>query len=83
MSDMVEASGLSVARELHDFVVGEALPGTGVEAAAFWTGLAAIVQDLAPKNAELLAKRAALQEKIDAWHRANGAPADLAAYRAS
>jgi len=82
MSDMVEASGLSVARELHDFVVGEALPGTGVEAAAFWAGFAAIVQDLAPKNAELLAKRAALQEKIDAWHRANGAPADLAAYRA-
>ncbi|PSJ57934.1 malate synthase G [Pseudaminobacter soli (ex Li et al. 2025)] len=82
MSDMIEASGLRIARELHDFVVQEALPGTGVEAAAFWAGLSAIVHDLAPRNRELLAKRDAMQEKIDAWHRANGAPADMAAYRA-
>jgi malate synthase len=82
MSDMIEASGLRIARELHDFVVQEALPGTGVEAAAFWAGLSAIVHDLAPRNRELLAKRDAIQEKIDAWHRENGAPADMAAYRA-
>ena len=36
--------------------------------------------DLAPKNRALLAKRDAIQEKIDAWHRENGAPTDLAAY---
>ncbi|MDH6231014.1 malate synthase [Mesorhizobium soli] len=82
MSDMIEASGLRIARELHDFVVQEALPGTGVEAAAFWAGLSTIVHDLAPRNRELLAKRDAIQEKIDAWHRENGAPSDMAAYRA-
>jgi len=82
MGDMIEASGLRVARELHDFVVEEALPGTGVDAAAFWAGLSAIVHELAPKNRELLARRDAIQEKIDAWHRENGAPLDMAAYRA-
>ena len=59
MSGMIEASGLRIARELHDFVAQEALPGTGVDAGidAFWAGFSAIVHDLAPKNRALLAKR--------------------------
>ena len=82
MSDRLPIAGLSVARELHDFVNDEALPGTGVDQAKFWAGFAAIVHDLAPKNRALLARRDALQEKIDAWHRDNGAPADLDVYTA-
>lgn len=81
MSDTIEASGLRIARELHDFVVQEALPGTGVDAGAFWAGFSAIVHDLAPKNRDLLAKRDAIQGKIDDWYRENGAPVDMAAYR--
>lgn len=81
MTDRVEIAGLRIARELHDFVVNEALPGTGIAADAFWTGLSAIVHDLAPKNRALLAKRDAMQEKIDAWYRANGAPIDMEAYK--
>ncbi|CAN7143766.1 malate synthase G [Mesorhizobium caraganae] len=81
MTDRVEIAGLRIARELNDFVNGEALPGTGIAADAFWTGLSAIVHDLAPKNRALLAKRDAMQEKLDAWYRANGAPIDMEAYK--
>ena len=49
---------------------------------AFWNGFSAIVHDLAPKNRALLAKRDAMQEKIDAWYRDNGAPIDMEAYKA-
>ena len=70
--ERVEAGGLKVDKELHDFIVEEALPGTGISADAFWSGLGAIVRDLSPKVAELLKKRDALQEKIDAWHKARG-----------
>ena len=60
----------------------EALPGTGIDAGGVLAGFRQIVHDLAPKNRALLAKRDALQDQIDAWHRDNGAPSDLAAYQA-
>ncbi len=83
MAEKMRIGGLDVAAELKAFVEGEALPGTGVAPAAFWAGYEAILKDLAPRNAALLAERDALQAKIDAWHRANPAkPIDLAAYRA-
>ncbi|RYJ04305.1 MAG: malate synthase G [Acetobacteraceae bacterium] len=83
MADRVEVAGLSVARALRDFLDNEALPGTGVTPERFWTSYAAILRDLAPRNAALLAKRNDLQAKIDAWHAAHPArPVDLAAYTA-
>ncbi|MEQ1937601.1 malate synthase G [Mesorhizobium sp. CN5-321] len=81
MTDRIEIAGLRIAPELHAFVAGEAIPGTGVDADAFWNGFSELVHDLAPKNRALLKKRDDIQEKIDAWHRANGAPSDLAAYK--
>lgn len=83
MMDRQTVSGLKVARVLHDFVVSEALPGTGVSPEVFWGGLAAILRDLTPKNRALLAKRDALQDRIDAWHRERaGKPHDAAGYEA-
>ena len=82
MTDRIEIDGLRIARELHDFVVAEALPGTGLDAARFWADFSAIVHELAPKNRALLATRDEMQARIDDWHRANGAPSDLAAYKA-
>ena len=79
--ERVTRAGLQVAAVLADFVETEALPGTGVAAGDFWEGLAGILQDLAPVNRALLAKRDRLQTLIDEWHRANGAPSDMAAYR--
>ncbi len=79
----IEAHGLKVDPDLHQFITEEALPGTGITADRFWSALAGLVADFGPRNAALLAKRADLQAKIDAWHEANPArPIDLAAYKA-
>ncbi|MCG7631073.1 malate synthase G [Gordonia McavH-238-E] len=69
MSDRITVNGLQVATVLHDFINNEALPGTGVDADAFWAGAASVITDLAPRNRELLAVRDDLQSKLDAWHR--------------
>ncbi len=82
MTDRIEIAGLRIARPLHDFVVGEALKGSGIEAEKFWAGFSEILHDLAPKNRALLAKRDDLQAQIDQWYRNNGAPNDMEAYKA-
>ncbi|MBP1858822.1 malate synthase G [Rhizobium herbae] len=76
----IEKNGLKIDADLHAFLVSEALPGTGIEADHFFAAFSEIVHDLSPKNRALLAKRDALQEKLDAWYRHNGAPVDMAAY---
>ena len=79
----VDASGLQVAQPLHDFIRDAALPGTGLDPAAFWAGFAAIIRDLAPPNRALLQKRDAMQAAIDAWHKQHSArPVDAVAYHA-
>ncbi|MBS3961265.1 MAG: malate synthase G [Sandarakinorhabdus sp.] len=76
------AGRLQVASALYDFVNHEVLPGTGIESAPFWAGFEALVADLAPKNAALLAERDRLQAELDRWHRAHPGPiTDMPAYR--
>ena len=83
MTARTQVHGLQVANELHGFINQQLLPGTGVDPAAFWQGFDAIVADLAPKNAALLAERDRLQSELDTWHKANPGPiTDMAAYRA-
>ena len=69
MSAMSEINGLKVASVLKTFIDEEALPGTGVESEAFWSGFAKILEDLAPKNRKFLQAREELQSQIDAWHK--------------
>jgi malate synthase len=79
----VDRSGLKVAELFANFIEAEALPGTGVTAAAFWDGLAGMVRDFGPKNRAFLEKREALQSQIDLWHlERKGQDHDAAAYRA-
>ena len=83
MTERLYRAGLQVDAVLVRFVEDEALPGTGIEAGTFWSGLAGLLADFAPQNRALLAKRDALQAKIDAWHVARrGQPHDHAAYKA-
>ncbi|KUZ77971.1 malate synthase G [Burkholderia ubonensis] len=80
---MIDHDGLQVADALSQFIENEALPGTGIDKAAFWRGFSALVHDLAPRNRELLAERDRLQQELDTWHRAHPGPVrDHAAYRA-
>ncbi|MFY0310312.1 malate synthase G [Leisingera sp. D0M16] len=79
----VEKQGIQVAPELADFIEKQALPGTGVDAAVFWKGLAELVNGFGPENRALLAKRDEIQARIDAWHIANrDKPHDHEAYKA-
>ena len=83
MVERVSVHGLQVARELHDFVVQKALPGSGVDAEKFWSGFAALATEHMPTNRALLATRDRLQAAIDAWHRENPErPVDLVDYTA-
>ncbi|MCU0967939.1 MAG: malate synthase G [Rubrivivax sp.] len=70
----IRVHGLQVAAVLKDFVDTRVLPGTGIDTDAFWRGFDAIVHDLAPRNAALLAERDRLQAEIDAWHRKHPGP---------
>ena len=81
MVERVSVHGLQVARELHDFVVRKALPGSGVDAEKFWAGFAALATSQMPTNRALLATRDRLQAAIDTWHRENPErPVDLVDY---
>ena len=83
MTERVQRGGLRVAAVLDELVAERMLPGTGMDAGAFWAGFEAIVEDLTPQNRALLAKRETLQEQIDAWHRQRGGQRhDPAAYKA-
>ncbi len=82
-SDRTSTHGLQVATVLKTFVDQQVLPGTGLQADAFWQGFAAIVSDLSPKNAALLAERDRLQSELDAWHAKHPGPIkNMAKYRA-
>ena len=68
MADRIQLGGLQVANEIFDLVANELTPGTGVSVEHFWTSFEEILNDLAPKNRELLQTRENLQGQIDAWH---------------
>ena len=57
MTERTAIHRLQVATPLFRFIEDKVLPDTGVDSATFWKGFDAIVHDLAPKNAALLAER--------------------------
>ncbi|MBB5322394.1 malate synthase G [Marinobacter oulmenensis] len=82
MTERVQIGGIQVAKNLYDFVNSEAIPGTGIEPEKFWAEFDKIVNELAPRNRDLLAKRDAIQEKMDSWNREHkGQKLDMAEYK--
>ncbi|SDB47512.1 malate synthase [Desulfonatronum thiosulfatophilum] len=80
--DFVHVGNLRIAKPLHDFIDKEAAPGSGLDAEHFWSTLEALVRELGLRNAELLAKRDALQAAIDQWHQNNsGLSFDPSSYK--
>ncbi|MGM0953331.1 MAG: malate synthase G [Pseudomonadota bacterium] len=83
MTERVEIGGIQVAKNLYDFVNSQAIPGTGIDPDKFWAEFDKIVNELAPRNRELLAKRDDIQEKMDSWNREHkGQKLDMAEYKA-
>lgn len=76
MSNRVSVGGLQVASVLHRFVSEEALPGSGIDESAFWSGFEVMLTDLVPRNRALLARRDELQTALDEWHTRNPGPVD-------
>jgi malate synthase len=66
MTHEIRSSALDVEPILRRFIDEEALPGTGLDPAAFWAGFEALLRELTPENERLLARRDQLQALIDA-----------------
>ncbi len=71
-STYIEKSGLKVDSQVVEFIEGNALPGTGVAADDFWTGMSDLVNGFGDENRALLAKRTEIQGQIDAWYKEQG-----------
>ena len=59
---------LSIDPALEALVREEIIPGLGLDAEDFWNSFSQILNDLTPRNRELLEKRDRIQQQIDDWH---------------
>ncbi len=83
MTQYATRAGIEADPKLADFIETEVLGPLSRDVDGFWQGFAALLEEFAPRNAALLAKREELQAKIDAWHGEHaGKPHDGGAYRA-
>ena len=73
---------LSIDPALEALVREEIIPGLGLDAEDFWNSFSQILNDLTPRNRELLEKRDRIQQQIDDWHlNRMGKPHDPQAYQ--
>ena len=82
MSERITCAGLQVDAALHQLLVAEIAPGTGVSADDFWQSMASVLAEMMPRNKALLATRHNLQAQLDAWHQEHpGDPENPDTYR--
>ena len=78
----VTIGSLSIDPALEALVREEIIPGLGLDAEDFWNSFSQILNDLTPRNRELLEKRDRIQQQIDDWHlNRMGKPHDPQAYQ--
>ena len=78
----VTIGSLSIDPALEALVREEIMPGLGLDAKDFWNSFSHILNDLTPRNRELLEKRDRIQQQIDDWHlNRMGKPHDPQAYQ--
>ncbi|GIR60696.1 MAG: malate synthase G [Pseudomonadota bacterium] len=78
----VTIGSLSIDPALEALVREEIMPGLGLDAEDFWNSFSHILNDLTPRNRELLEKRDRIQQQIDDWHlNRMGKPHDPQAYQ--
>ena len=71
MTETLKYGGLTVAKELDDFLRNEIVDGLDVNADEFWSSLEDILNSFGLRNRDLLKKREVMQSQIDTWHIAN------------
>lgn len=82
MTARIQKGGLQIAQELYNLVSNDIAPGTGVDADHFWSEFEAVLNEFAPINKALLARRDVFQTQIDDWHQARAdQPHDAGAYK--
>ena len=64
----ININKLKVSESLSRFVKDELLKDTNISSDDFWLGFEKTVEELEPKNRQLINFRETLQKKIDAWH---------------
>ena len=71
MNQYVTQGGIKIARELHQFIEQEVLPGLELDADQYWENLETLLNEFGPRNRVLLANRDSMQLEIDNYHRAS------------
>ena len=67
----ISKKSLKIDSNFYDFINDEVIPGTGIDQDGFWSNFDKVVNELAPKNKELIIRRDEIQKKIDGWHKEN------------
>ena len=82
MAQRIQKGGLQVANSLYELVTQDIIPGIDIDPDQFWHGLENLVNELSPKNLELLHKRNSIQLQMDEWHKSHkGQSLDIEAYK--
>lgn len=71
MSNYLKVGKLQIARVLYDFVINEAIPGTGINSEIFWSNFETLVSELILENKDLLSRREEIQNDLNEWHQQN------------